>query len=218
MRVAFFARSLLVAAFAAGALSPGLAPEAHATTIARLSLEQYVDASIYVVRGTVVEVWTSLDEGDLVWTHARVKVSETLKGPDAPKELVVSSLGGTHGDLEVVVPGAAEFSVGEDNLLFLTTSGPKRYLVPVGKHTGKLIIRRAPGEDRPYAMTFHPDRRVAYDGRFLPHPPAVERQYLDDVLARVHARLEQGWDGKAIPGLSNAELIDINKLERRMPR
>lgn len=217
MKVATLARSLLVAALATSAVVPGLAPEAHATTFAKLTLEQYVDASTYIVRGTVTEVWTALED-DLVWTHARVKVADTLKGPEQPREIVVSSLGGVYEDLEVVVPGAAEFSVGEENLLFLTESGPRRHLVPVGKYNGKLILRRAPGEDRLYAMTFHPDRRIAYDARFLPHLPAPQRQYLDDVLSRVQARLQAGWDGQAIPGLSVEKMLEINQLERRIAR
>ncbi len=218
MKVSLFARSLLVAALAAAGGVSVVAHEAHATTFAKLSLEQYVDASTFIVRGTVTEVWTTFDEGDLVWTHARVRVAETFKGPGKPRELVVSSLGGEHEGYVLQVVGAAQFSVGEENLLFLTEAGPKRYLVPVGKFNGKYIIRRAPGEDASYAMTFQADRALAYDARFLPHPQMAYREDLDGMIERIRARVAEGWDGHAIPGLSSDRLTEINQLERRIAR
>ena len=39
---------------------------------------------------------------------------------------------------------------------------------------------------------------------------------LDDLLEQVQARLDAGWDGKAIPGISNDNLHEINTLDRRM--
>ena len=39
---------------------------------------------------------------------------------------------------------------------------------------------------------------------------------LDDLLEQVQARLDAGWDGKAIPGISNDKLHEINTLDRRM--
>ena len=191
---------------------------AHATTFAEMSTEQFTDASTYIVRGEVLEVWTEVDDNDHIWTRARVQVRRTLKGPDAPTELIVDSLGGEHGSQRLVVPGQARFSIGEDVFLFLALQGNGR-LVPVSKFLGKYVVRRAPGERREYAMTWHPrDRLHTYDGRFIPHPEPSKRVYIDDLLNVVDARLEQGWDGEPIPGLSPERLHTINTPERRVRR
>ncbi|MBA2321173.1 MAG: hypothetical protein H0V89_08455, partial [Deltaproteobacteria bacterium] len=172
-----------------------------------------------IVRGTVVSTWTELDAGDRVWTRARVAVSSTLKGNDLPAELIVDELGGTYGSVTLGMPGRAWFSPDEDVLLFLYLHPNGRW-VPVQSHLGKLDIRRAPGEDRQYVRTWQQSETlgIAYDGRFLPHPPVGSREYLDEVLDRVNARVASGWDGGAIPGIPTDTLRAINLPETRIPR
>lgn len=203
----------------AGMIALSLAPldEARATSFAELTLEQFTDASDYIVRGEVQSVWTEVDERGRVWTRARVKVSETLKGPDAPEELIVDSMGGTHGAHFLDVPGQAVFSEHEELFVFLTRMENGR-LVPVSKFQGKYTIRRAPDDTRQHVMRFHPREGVRFDARFLPHPPLERREYLDQVVERVQERLDHGWDGQPIPGLTEQRLQTINTPERRMPR
>ncbi|MCB9665659.1 MAG: hypothetical protein H6732_16240 [Alphaproteobacteria bacterium] len=188
----------------------------EATTFAQMSTAQFVDASTYIVRGRVLEVWTERTDDDLVWTMARVRVDETLKGPDAPAELVVSSLGGSHGDLTVTVSAAAQFTPGEPALFFLDQKERTGRLVPVAKFLGVRLIRRVPGTHSYYANAFHPQVGVANDARFLPHPVAEERTDLDVLLGEIRDRLATGWDGTPVPGIAGEKLLRINSPERRL--
>lgn len=209
-------RNALLAA--SGALALALAPldAARATTFAELSVEQFTDASDYIIRGEVQDVWTELDEHGRVWTRARVKVSETLKGPDAPEELIIDSMGGTHGAVTLSIEAQAVFSKHEEIFVFLSEMNGR--LVPVSKFLGKYTIRRAPGEQRVYVRRFHPQDGLRFDARFLPHPDPEHRVYLDDLMEQVQRRLDTGWDGQSIPGISPERLERINTLQRRMPR
>lgn len=187
-----------------------LTPSAQATSFAPLTIEQFTDASTYIVEGKVSEVWTELDPvHSVVWTRARVEITTTLKGPDSPTTLIVNSLGGVFGDFDFYVPGMAVFSVDEDVLLFLDTLSDGR-LVPVSKFLGKYTIRRATGERAPYARTWHTSHGETFDARFLPHPDAKDRIYLEGLREQIQNRLELGWDGQPISGISNERLLQIN--------
>ena len=209
-------RTTLTGFLVAAAVALGTVSDAGATTIAPLTHEQITDAATYVVRGTVTSVWTEVDEGGRVWTRAGVEVERTLKGPDQPDWLVVDAMGGTIGQTEQVVPSRAKFSEGEQTLLFLAEIDHGRRLTPVGMYLGKFTIRRAPQDARPHVVRFA--QSGDFDHRFLPHPPRSERLYLDDLLETVESRLQTGWDGKPIPGLSETELETINAPARRLLR
>jgi len=208
-----FAHTLLSAAVAALVLA--YAPSVEATTLAELSMEQVTDASTYIVRGTVTEVWTDLDSEGIVWTHARVSVSHVFKGPDSPTELVVDSIGGVANGQTTQVSSAARFSETEDVMLFLDQARDGA-LRPVGMMLGKFTIRRAPGESSRYAARLSMAPTKHYDARFLPHPPAAQRIYLNDLETVVEDRLAAGWDGRAIPGISSEKLREINAPARRI--
>jgi hypothetical protein len=191
-------------------------PDARATTLAPLTVEQVTDASTYIVEGRVEEIWTEIDTNDgKIWTRARVTVSEVLKGPDRPTTLVVDTPGGRYGDIEMYVPSSAVFSAGEDVFLFLHRGSTR--ITPVGMFQGKYTIRRAPGETRQHAMTWMSSRSTPFDARFLPHPAPADRVYLDDLREQVEHRLDVGWDGQPIPGLSAERLQQLNTLEARSP-
>ena len=143
-----------------------------------------------------------------VWTRARITIAVTHKGPDQPTTLIVDSPGGRYGDIDMYVPSSAVFSPGEDVFLFLN-QGPTR-LTPVGLFTGKYTVRRAPGETRHHVMTWPMSRSTPFDARFLPHPAPEDRVYLDDLREQVQRRLDVGWDGRPIPGLSAERLHQIN--------
>ena len=194
--------------------------EAHATSLANLTVEQFTDASTWIVEGQVKRVWTEFEaDRGIVWTKAEVALTEVHKGPDQRETLIVESLGGKHGDVLHDVPGRPSFSVGESVFLFLDEVGEEtKRLVPVSMHLGKLTIRRASGERRHHVMHWQARRSETYDHRFLPHPPPENRVYLDDLRERVQSRLDVGWDGLPIPGISDERLKTVNKLERRIPR
>lgn len=190
---------------------------AEATTVAPLSVEQLTDAATYVVRGDVTAVWTVRDSEGRVWTRAKVAVKRQFKGPAAPAELVVESLGGSDGEVSTVVFGAPRFSETEDVLLFIDQSRTGRLGI-VGWSSGKYNVRRAPGDRHDYVSTVELDPRVHYDGRFLPHPAAKDRLDLEAFEARIQRRVDSGWDGKPIPGVDMPTLQRINSADRRIRR
>ncbi len=101
------------------ALALLLGPLAHATVIARESIEQMTQASEVVIRGRVLRTEAQWDEAHRsIWTYAEVKVEEALKGT-APMIILVRSPGGEVGDIGQLVAGAPRFEVGEDVVLFL---------------------------------------------------------------------------------------------------
>lgn len=195
----------------------GLATDAHAGALAGLTLEQKVDASTYIVRGTVTEVWSVKTDDGQVWTRARLDVSETMKGPDAPSELVVDSIGGWWNGQLFHAQLGARYSQGEELVVFLDKISGER-LTPVEMYRGKYTIRRAPGESRKHVVQYHVKPHAAYDHRFLPHPSPSDRLYLDDLVDGIAGRLRTGWDGESIPGISTERLAIVNAPDRRTRR
>ncbi len=165
-------------------------PSAEATSFAPLTIEQFTDASTWIVEGEVQRIWTDIDDRGLVWTHSEVALSTVHKGLSVPDSLVVDSLGGRVGDYVTHVPGQAVFSQGESVFLFLDATGD--HLVPVSKFLGKFTLRRATGETRQHAMNWHPSPGEIFDHRFLPHPAPEHRLYADDLRERVQQRLDRG--------------------------
>lgn len=218
MTAKLFRNLLLACAIAAPAALVAPVQTAQATSLAPLTIEQMTDASTYIVHGTITEVWTEVDDAGLVWSRARIAVSETVKGADSPSELVIDSLGGEHDGYTLRVEARARYSVDEEVYVFLTEVKDGR-LVPVGKFLGKFMVRRAPGDTEAYVRTWHgSDTGVPYDGRFLPHYAAEDRLYVSDFRAQIDNRLKTGWDGKKIQGISLQKLETLNTPDIRKQR
>lgn len=196
------------------ALGIATAPYTGATTVAPLTVEQKVDASDLVIRGTVESVWTDADEHGHIWTRALVRVDVPLKGDvDAGDYVTVEAAGGTFGEDRMVVPLSARYAVGEQTLLFLTDKPSRGLYGTVGMGMGKYTVRPDPRDGSPIIVQFIVSQEKPYDARFLPAPPVNERVALGDMEARIRARADLGWDGKPIPGLSAERLRSINKLQ-----
>lgn len=187
------------------------AAPANATSMARLTTNQLVDASESIVRGNVVEVWTELDEKGSVWTRAQVEVSEVLKGDPDLQVVIVDQRGGTYGGLTVDMGGAARFSVGEDALLFLETLS-NGHTVPVGMVQGKYTIQMEPHLRALTVQRFAVPFGTPFDARFLPPVPDDQRVTLASLEQQVRDRVTTGWDGQPIPGASSDHLRQINRV------
>lgn len=197
-------------------IATAIAPAARATTLAPLTIEQMTDGATWIVEGQIGDVWTEIDsETGRVWTRAALEVTDVWKGPSEVTSLVIDSEGGTSGAITTTISARAQFSEGEDVFVFLDVVRGGR-LVPVAKFLGKYTIRRAAGETRKHAMTWHGDEHTPYDARFLPHPPQESRLYVDDLRDRVARRLAEPWDGEPIPGIDRARLEAINTPDRRL--
>jgi len=195
------------------ALALGIASgEAEATTLSTLSVDQMTDASDLVVRGTITEIWTDKDSNGYIWTRAQLNVTDSLKG-DAGDQLVISQLGGQYMNDAAWIEGAARFSIGEEGLFFLTTNKDGTRLSPVGMWQGKYTVRIDPDSGKEIGVRFVLSQDSWYDHRFLPHPDAAQRTYIDELSAQVTERVELGWDGQPIPGASPEKLRAINNLQ-----
>lgn len=193
-----------------------LSSEAQASVLADLSVEDRSVGATFIIEGEVQTIWTEMDEKGRIWTRARVRVDDQLKGEDLPGEVVVDSMGGRFGDYSLTVVGQAVFSQGEKVFLFLDEVQNGSRLVPLGKFLGKYTIRRAPGETRHHVLNWHARGGAStFDHRFIPHPSPTRRFYLSDLRQTVAETLETGWMGQEIPGLSPVQLEQRNTAARR---
>lgn len=182
---------------------------AQATSLATLDLAQLTDAADTIARGTVAEVWTELDEGGRVWTHAQVEVNSVFKGEDTAL-LVVSQPGGMWGDRMTHVIGSARFSVGEDIYLFADHLDSGRTVL-VGMFQGKLNTQMDPTSQRRIVLCFPVSAGTPFDHRFIPLPPVDERVSVAAFEAELIEQVANGWDGRPVPGVSEARLERSNR-------
>ena len=203
-------KSLTVALLAA--CLAGVNPTAEATTMVQLSTHQMVDAADTIVRATITEVWAEEDENGVVWTRAQLEVSETYKGDSSRAAVVIDQVGGQFGRNVSSVIGGAKFSAGEEGVFFLERTGNGR-ISTIGISQGKYTLRLDPYSRKTIAQRFSPAPGQRFDHRFLPLPEQDKRLFLTDLEATIQARVQAGWDGKAIPGTSIDRLQRINAKE-----
>jgi hypothetical protein len=184
--------------------------QSAATTMIPLTVEQMVDVSSTVIRGTVTEVWTEPDPtSKSVWTYAQVEVDKVLKGSTYTDVLVLEQPGGLWGTSETIVEGVARFSVGEEGYFFVEQLASGRS-VTAGMFQGKYNIIFDPYSREELAVRFpvHPKRN--FDHRFIPLPPEKQRLSVSSFEDQIKTFVADGWDGKAIPGVSIEKLEKIN--------
>lgn len=93
---------------------------AQAATLQRLSLDDMIQKSTSIVRGTV-QVTGGRMQGRYIYTHYTVKVAEQWKGAAATQiDFVVP--GGVANGLQETIPGAPVLSSGQEYVLYLWKS------------------------------------------------------------------------------------------------
>ena len=89
-------------------------------TLQQLTMNDMIAQSTAIVRGTVVDSWAALT-GSVIYTHYKIQVSESLKGPrQSSVEIVVA--GGVVNNLSQSFSGSPTLNKGDDLVLFLWTS------------------------------------------------------------------------------------------------
>jgi len=89
-------------------------------TLQQLTMNDMIAQSAAIVRGTVVDSWAALT-GSVIYTHYKIQVSESLKGPrQSSVEIVVA--GGVVNNLSQSFSGSPTLNKGDDLVLFLWTS------------------------------------------------------------------------------------------------
>lgn len=201
-------RNLTLAALLATGGWVSAPTSAQATDFAEVSFEQMVDASNFIVRGTVQRVWSEKDATGKIWTRAELAITKTFKG-NTSGTLIVDSLGGSHGDDHSGIWGMTRFSPNEDALIFVEQLDNGRF-GSFGMFNGKFTIRRAARDTQHHVVKWHGNPAEAFDHRFIPHPKPEHRVYFNDMVDRIEARVAEGWDGKPVPGVSMEKLREIN--------
>jgi len=89
-------------------------------TLEQLSMNDLIGKSTAIVRGTVGDSWAALT-GSIIYTHYKVQVSETFKGPQQSSvEIVVA--GGVVNNRSQSFSGSPALNKGDNLVLFLWTS------------------------------------------------------------------------------------------------
>jgi hypothetical protein len=111
----------------------------HATTIARLSLDEMTARSETIVSGQITDSWTAWDsDHKYIWTHYTVTVDSTVKGTSA-RTVEITEPGGVVGIVGMNIGGATSYTKGEHVMIFLERM-PNGYLRTAGLGQGKYGI------------------------------------------------------------------------------
>lgn len=141
-------RGLALCAVVAAAFLP-----AAATSLIRADLPLLVAENAMIVRGEVVSVesyWN--EEGTFILSDVRVAVDETFKGP-RQREVVITVMGGTVGDLSTVIVAGPEIEVGKRYLLMLNREDlPGRHSVMTVRDLSQGIFDVVDGPEGDWAI------------------------------------------------------------------
>ncbi|HEX2227922.1 MAG TPA: hypothetical protein VHM64_12340 [Candidatus Binatia bacterium] len=117
---------------------------ADANTLQKLSFDRLVDEADLIIRGTVDELKNRpASDRSSVRTIIKISVMQQLKGQKV-SSVTIEQPGGSLGEVVQGVPGLADFSSGEDVILFLKRSRASTFIV-VGGRQGKFTTKSQPG-------------------------------------------------------------------------
>ena len=139
---------------------------APATQFVPLSVEQLVEYSQIVLRGTVVSKTCQRDAEGRIFTKVELHVIEVWKGPVTNHCTIVQS-GGTVGDECALVPGQAVYSVGEEVVVFLALN-ERGEGVTLGLAHGKFKVWKDEAGEQTVQNIFHGRAPAGEKAGFLP--------------------------------------------------
>ena len=117
---------------------------ASATVARAVPFDQKVSDADSIVMGKVVGSRSELAaDGRFIVTHTTMEISRTLKGSE-PQRLVITTPGGSVGDLHQRSIGIPEFSVGDERVLFLR-HGQGGIVAPLYFDQGTYDVERGSG-------------------------------------------------------------------------
>ena len=163
------------------AIVAGAAPAALGSIARALDLAELVASAERIVVADVVSVESAWDRAHRnVHTTVELAVRESWKG-DVPSSgrLTLRQLGGTVGEIEMSVLGAASFAPGERALLFLRRQGL------VGMAQGKRAVRWETAGRRWLVEPAERAGATLVDGRGQPRPQLPPSESLTSLRSRV---------------------------------
>lgn len=127
---------------------------AQATVLQFMDLTELAEHATAVVRGEVISQEVVQEEGH-IWTDSRVRVSTVIQGKATLGQvMIMRQLGGETPTRGERVAGMAQFSLGEQVLVFARDVGG-RFHVPVGACLGKFSVYQ--NQDRQQRVRRHLD-------------------------------------------------------------
>lgn len=168
-----------------------LAGSGYATTLQRQGLEDLVAHHDVVVVGEVVDAFSYWnDESTMILTDVTLEVERFVQGDSNSKELTVTLLGGTVGDLSTVILGGAELMIGRSYLLFVSEENlqPGLSKLTVREHCqGAFDIVEAKGGDIRVISQANDEDLVPDASGETKVPGGVEGLLLEDILETIYA-------------------------------
>lgn len=138
------ARLNVYAAVAVAALALASLPATTAASVRAVSDDTLARSSAAAVQGRVVASSTHWDDAaDTIYTFVTIDVVKSWGLPGPPARVVLKQLGGIVGDTAFVVGGQAQFTVGEDVLVFLDVRPRDNTLSVAGLEQGKWVLTGA---------------------------------------------------------------------------
>lgn len=177
--------------------------DARATTVVPPTFGEMVDRADFVFIGKVSESrseWKTVGANRVIFTLVTFDVQETWKGRSVPA-VTLQFLGGTIGDVSLVVAGVPKFNIGESVIVFV--EGNEVQFCPiVGVFHGKFGVRKDANSGRDIVLKHdgRPLRDVAEIGtgegaELRPTQPKIfipadrEPMSVDDFKTRILGRL-----------------------------
>ncbi|MGA9625910.1 MAG: hypothetical protein WBL65_10100 [Bryobacteraceae bacterium] len=155
-------------------------------TLQQLTMNDMIAQSAAIVRGTVVDSWAALT-GSVIYTHYKIQVSESLKGPrQSSVEIVVA--GGVVNNLSQSFSGSPTLNKGDQFVLFLWTSRAGLTQI-MGLTQGLFAI--APGASTDPMATRAATRELMLDPKTAqPVKDAVLSMHLSDLRSLIANTLQ----------------------------
>lgn len=157
-------------------------------TLEQLSLDDMIQKSTAIVRGTVAASHTAA-QGPLIYTHYSIRVTEQFKG-SSQGIVDVAVPGGTASNVRQTFPGTPQFRIGDDYVFFLWT-GRSGLTQVIGLTQGLFAL--SPGSADAPTATRAASREVMLErgtGREVKDQAIV--MTLADLRARIAAALNGG--------------------------
>lgn len=125
---------------------------ALATSVNAPEFTELVNQSDCIVRTVVKSVKSEFVRPDSrkIITKVELEVKEVIAGRP-PQPLVLQMLGGKVGDVEMILEGAPQFKVGDEDILFVQGNGQQIYPLTAMMH-GRYAIMKEAGTDREYMV------------------------------------------------------------------